>query len=76
MSIIVAEKDMDEITGICRGSNGHSKYQMQCDFLRRAGIPFIENARGRPIVAVAAIEGRKQKEETMKVSWQPRVVTA
>jgi hypothetical protein len=76
MSIIVPEKDMDEITGIKIGRSGRSKYQMQCEFLRRTGIPFIENAKGRPIVAIAAIEGRKQKEETIKPSWQPRLASA
>ena len=73
-SLFVCEADVDELTGIKVGRNGKTKHQMQCDFLRGAGIPFVRNARGRPVVTVAAIEGKRAAAEPVK-SWAPKALT-
>lgn len=80
MSPFYSEAEIDELTGIKRGTGGETKHQMQCAFLRNNGIPFIENARGRAIVARSAIEGRSKKQETetqpAHKSWEPKLISA
>ncbi|MDZ4049263.1 MAG: DUF4224 domain-containing protein [Limnobacter sp.] len=80
MSPFYSEAEIDELTGIKRGTGGKNKYQMQCDFLKDTGIPFIENARGRAIVARSAIEGRSKKQETESQpahkGWEPKLISA
>lgn len=73
------ECDVDEITGIKRGCRGQSKYSLQSDFLRQSGIPFFQNAIGRPIVAISAIEGRQgtgycEQDNLPETAWKPRLV--
>ena len=56
------------------GRNKRTREQLQIEWLRASGIPFWENARGRPIVARAAIEGRRAAEVAAaepKKKWQP-----
>ncbi|WP_082792885.1 DUF4224 domain-containing protein [Collimonas pratensis] len=69
--IFLTEAQVDELTGIRRGVHGVSKYVKQCAFLRGKGIAFWDNARGRPIVPLAAIEGRKV--ETPRKTWEPKI---
>jgi len=77
--IFMSEKQVDFLTGITRGTTiggaKRSKFQMQTEFLRMKGIPFTENARGKPIVAKTAIEGRR-REESVRKKWQPTLVGA
>ena len=57
---LIAEiKAMAEI----RLVNGKSltREQLQLNWLRQSGIPFFENARGRPIIARAVIEGAQTR---------------
>jgi hypothetical protein len=79
--LFLSEHAVDELTGISRGTTEHrgtrierklSKYELQVRHLRTTGIPFFVNARGRPIVTRAAIEGRRETPEP-KQGWQPRL---
>jgi hypothetical protein len=80
LSPFYSEAEIDELTGIKRGTGGETKHKMQCAFLRDSGIPFIENARGRAIVARSAIEGRSKKQETETLpvhkAWEPKLISA
>ncbi|MBN4665394.1 DUF4224 domain-containing protein [Pandoraea nosoerga] len=70
----LTEKEVAELTGIRAGRNKRSREELQVAWLRTAGIPFWANARGRPIVARVAIEGRARGEEAPKKKWQPRMM--
>lgn len=74
--MFMSEEEIAELSGIAVGRSGLSKYQLQCAFLRQAGVPFIENARGRPIVARSYFEASKLSPPPVaqKVNWQPRVM--
>lgn len=80
-NIFLSESDVDELTGIVRGVTEHrgtrlerklTKYELQVRHLRTTGVPFFVNARGRPIITRAAIEGRSEEQEAKK-QWQPRL---
>lgn len=72
----LSAEEMSELSGILTGRNGQTREQLQVAWLRSAGIPFWTNARGRPVVARASIEGRTQAVEPPARSWQPKVVNA
>jgi len=57
----------DEIA-ILTGCKFKSK---QIETLRRMGLPFWVNANNAPVVARAAIEGRRQTDEEPKPTWKP-----
>lgn len=70
----LSPKEIEELTGVKTGRNKRTREELQIAWLRAAGIPFWENARGRPIVARAAIEGRRAAEVAAaepKKKWQP-----
>ena len=70
----LSPQEIEELTGVKTGKNNRKREQLQIDWLRAAGIPFWENGRGRPIVARAAIEGRRAAEVAAaepKKKWQP-----
>ncbi|VVE40578.1 hypothetical protein PMO31116_04099 [Pandoraea morbifera] len=69
----LTEEEVAELSGIRSGRNGQSREARQALWLRTVGIPFWVNARGRPIVARVAIEGRYRGEEPPKKKWQPRL---
>lgn len=71
--------EVAELTGIATGKRVHGKpftrEELQLNWLRQSGIPFFENARGRPIIARAVIEGSKVFVSTpKKSSWQPNAL--
>nr|WP_321302360.1 DUF4224 domain-containing protein [Alcaligenes faecalis] len=77
--VFLTQAEVAELTGISRGKRigGHllNREQLQVQWLRTSGIPFFENARGRPIIARAVIEGRPAApREEQKRGWQPRVL--
>ncbi len=74
--MFLSEKEMVELSGIAVGRSGLSKHQLQCAFLRQAGIPFIQNARGRPIVARSYFESTRVSPPPagIKSTWQPGVL--
>jgi len=74
----LSPEEVEELTGVKTGKtiNGrkYTREELQIDQLRSAGIPFWPNARGRPIVARAVIEGRKVAEVATaepRKKWQP-----
>jgi hypothetical protein len=77
--LFLSEAQVDELTGIRRGDTSkgikRTKFQLQISFLRLSGIAFIENARGKPMITLSAIEGGKTKSPTRK-SWQPQAIGA
>lgn len=56
-------EDLIQLTGL-------RQKKAQIAQLKRMGIPFFVNASGHPVVAVAAIEGRKPAEMP-KPKWSP-----
>lgn len=71
MSPFLAEEFTDELTGISKGKDGLTKHQLQCAWLKRQGIAFFQNARGRPVIVQSTLEGKKDKVQT---GWTPKVV--
>lgn len=66
-------EEVAELTGVLVGKRGRTREELQVDWLRTSGIPFWTNARGRPIIARAAIVGRPAEEQPKK-KWQPKVL--
>ena len=62
MSAFLQSDDLTVLTG-------RKVKSKQIDALRKMGIAFFVNACGKPVVAVAAIEGRK--EATPQKVWEP-----
>lgn len=75
-------EEVAELTGILTGKRVHGKpftrEQLQVNWLRSEGIPFFENARGRPIIARTVIEGGykppSSHQEKKTASWQPKAI--
>jgi hypothetical protein len=72
----LSQEEVAELTGVKVGRRGRTREDLQAEWLRSSGIPFWTNARGRPIIARAAIEGRNSREELPKKKWQPRLLIA
>jgi hypothetical protein len=62
------------LTGIKRGRNGKSGYQLQAEQLRRMGLPFFVNACSRPIVTRVAVEGGRAEPAKAEKKWVPAVL--
>jgi hypothetical protein len=77
--LFLDDESLDRLTGIRRGSTRagvkRTKYEMQAAFLREIGIPFISNARGRPVVLLSEVESRRAAEAP-KTGWKPAVMRA
>jgi hypothetical protein len=75
--IFLDDASLERLTGIRRGSTRagvkRTKHEMQAAFLREIGIPFISNARGRPVVLLSAVESRRSAEASKK-GWKPAVM--
>lgn len=75
--LFLDDESLDRLTGIRRGATRagvkQTKYEMQSAFLREIGIPFITNARGRPVVLRSAIEDRRTAD-ALKRGWKPAVM--
>lgn len=64
MGMFLTADDLAELTG-------RKIKSKQIEALRRMGLPFHVNAAGKPVVPVAAIEGRKQVAAAAAPAWQP-----
>ncbi|NUU02698.1 DUF4224 domain-containing protein [Herbaspirillum robiniae] len=77
--IFLDDASLDRLTGIRRGRTRagvkQTKHEMQAAFLRESGIPFIPNARGRPVVLLSAVESRRTTD-TPKKGWKPAAIGA
>lgn len=69
--MFLTPEEISDLTGIKRGRAGKTRGQLQCDHLRRIGVPFFVNAAGEPKVARAFFEGITNKPEQPKKAWQP-----
>ncbi|WP_434663552.1 DUF4224 domain-containing protein [Paraburkholderia sp. A3BS-1L] len=69
-SMFLTPEEVCELTGVRVGRAGKTREQLQVAWLRTSGIPFWTNARGRPIIARAAIEGQRATEQPRQ-KWQP-----
>ncbi|WP_321913509.1 DUF4224 domain-containing protein [Paraburkholderia sp. J11-2] len=67
-------EEVGELTGVRMGRGGKTREQLQVEWLRTSGIPFWTNARGRPIIARVAIEGKTASAEQPRKKWQPKVM--
>ncbi|NUX55963.1 DUF4224 domain-containing protein [Paraburkholderia youngii] len=72
----LSPEEVAELTGVKIGRGGHTREELQVEWLRGSGIPFWTNARGRPIIARVAIEGRTSREDLPKKKWQPKMMMA
>ncbi len=72
--------EVAELTGIKTGKNVRGRTihreQLQIEFLRTQGIPFIVNARGRPMIVRANLVAGRAVVPEQKQAWQPRVLSA
>lgn len=53
MSTFLSQSDVEQLTG-------RKNRKLQADALKKMGLPFWVNAIGKPVVPMAAIEGRKE----------------
>lgn len=70
----LSAEEVGELTGVRIGRRGKTREQLQVEWLLTSGIPFWTNARGRPIIARAVIEGRQAVAEAPRKKWQPKVL--
>lgn len=73
MSLFLTREEVAELTGIVKGKDGKTRYQLQVSWLRTSGIPFIVNSAGRPIITIAAVEGRNSTPQP--TTWTPKVLS-
>ncbi|WP_374351097.1 DUF4224 domain-containing protein [Chitinimonas sp.] len=71
--IFLTPDERETLTGIRTGKNGLTREQRQIEWLICNGIRFVVNARGEPIVTIAAIEGRIS-DSIPTAGWKPRVL--
>lgn len=67
----LAAEEISELTGIRTGKDGKSREQLQAVALKKMHIPHYVNARGRPIVARAIIEGGCARGVDKPTTWEP-----
>ena len=74
--LFLTESQVDCLTGILRGATvcgkKHTKYELQVNFLRGMGICFFQNARGKPVVLLSALEVKPTA--IPQPGWQPSVL--
>jgi hypothetical protein len=71
----LSPEEVAELSGVRVGRGGKTREELQVEWLRTSGIPFWTNARGRPIIARAVIEGRQSAAEAPRKRWQPKVLS-
>lgn len=72
----LSSEEVAELSGVRVGRRGKTREELQVEWLRTSGIPFWTNARGRPIIARSAIEGRKSKEDAPRRKSVPQALLA
>lgn len=70
----LSAEEVAELTGVRIGRRGKTREELQVEWLRTSGIPFWTNARGRPIIARSAIDGRKSKEDAPRRKSVPQAL--
>ncbi|MBB5508091.1 DUF4224 domain-containing protein [Paraburkholderia atlantica] len=72
----LSSEEVAELTGVRIGRRGQTREELQVAWLRTSGIPFWTNARGKPIIARSAIDGRKSKEDAPRKKSVPQALMA
>lgn len=68
--LFLTDDQLNQLTGIYRGRNNKRREELQAEHLRKIGVPFYPNARGKPIVAREALLGNKKTKS--KPAWEPK----
>jgi hypothetical protein len=76
MTMFLTQEDIIELTGIRKGKEKKTRFELQIAALKKMKVPHFVNAAGRPVVARAVIEGGGQQTETRQPTWEPRLVGA
>jgi hypothetical protein len=75
--MFLTTEEVKELTGIRKGKDGKTREQLQCEHLRKYGIPFFPNSFGEPKIARSFFEGSRAVQQPVKKSeWRPRVLSA
>lgn len=63
-------------TGCTIKGRKFTREQLQIEWLRTTGIPFLVSARGRPVILRANVIGSRQAVAAQQTApaWQPRVI--
>lgn len=69
--MFLEQDDIKQLTGICRGCKGKTRFQLQIEVLKKMRIPHYVNAAGRPVVARAVIEGAATAKAPAAPKWEP-----
>ncbi|RTZ39963.1 DUF4224 domain-containing protein [Candidimonas sp. SYP-B2681] len=69
----LTDEEICILTGISTGRDGRRREELQCEHLRKQGIAFYINARGKPVVVRESLLPYKATPAT-KPSWQPKVL--
>jgi hypothetical protein len=76
----LSAQEVGEFSGIKRGKTVRgrkvTREQLQVEWLRRTGVPFIVNARGRPMIVRANLVGDAQRGRAQDAppAWQPNAL--
>ena len=70
--MFLTDEQLAEFTEIRTGKGGKTREELQCEHLRRIGVPFYPSARGKPMVVAEALLGHKTEQP--KPKWQPKVL--
>lgn len=71
--MFLTDEQLAEFTEIRTGRGGKTREELQCEHLRKIGVPFYPSARGKPMVVAEALAGLK-KAEVPKPAWVPKVL--
>jgi hypothetical protein len=72
----LSPEEVSELTDIRVGKRGKTREELQVEWLRASGIPFWTSARGRPVIARSAIDGRKSKDDAPRKKSVPQALMA
>jgi hypothetical protein len=76
-SMFLSDEEVKILTGIRKGKDGKTREQLQCEHLRKYGIPFFPNKAGQPKIARCFFSGATSTPApTKKTEWRPRVLSA
>ncbi|HCN72337.1 MAG TPA: hypothetical protein DIS96_11715 [Pusillimonas sp.] len=70
--MFLTDEQLADFTEIRTGKGGKTREQLQCEHLRKIGVPFYPSARGKPMVVAEVLTGRKI--DNPKPKWQPKVL--
>lgn len=74
--LFLTDKEVADLTGIKRGSNGLTRAQLQCQHLLSIGVPFRPNVYGEPKISRDYINHNNSVQSQPITNWQPAVLSA